>query len=67
MTSELTNNADKLLRKREAAEMLACSQRHVDRLAVAGKLTRIKILGAVRFRLSQVQSLINGGSHDLQS
>ena len=52
---------DKLLRKKQVAEKLACSLRHVDRLVVAGKLTRIKILGAVRFRFNQVQLLINGG------
>jgi len=53
---------EKLLRKREVAERLSCSTRHVDRLVQAGKLARVKILGAVRFRLSQVQALVNGGS-----
>ena len=66
MTSELTNNADKLLRKREAAEMLACSLRTIDRLVVVGKLTRVRILGGIRFRLSQVHQLMNGGNHDFQ-
>lgn len=57
---------DKLLRKREAAEKLACSLRSVDRLVNAGYLTRVRILGGIRFRLSQVQVLMNGGAHDLQ-
>jgi excisionase family DNA binding protein len=63
---ELTNN-DRLLRKKEAAEKLACSLRTVDRLVNAGKLTRVRILGGIRYRLSQVQSLMNGGNHDFQS
>jgi len=66
MTVENYNVSDKLLRKREVAEMLACSLRMVDRLASAGQLTRVKILGGVRFRLSQVVTLMNGGNHDFQ-
>ena len=67
MTPPQSEPEDKLLRKKQVAEMLACSLRHVDRLAVAGKLSRIKILGAVRFRLSQVQFLMKGGNRDFQS
>jgi excisionase family DNA binding protein len=62
---ESTNN-DRLLRKKEAAAMLACSMRTVDRLVNAERLTRIKIMGGIRFRLSQVQILMNGGNHDFQ-
>ena len=57
---------EKLLRKKQVAEKLACSLGTVDRLVSAGKLTRVRILGAIRFRLSQVQILMNGGNHDLQ-
>lgn len=57
---------EKLLRKKQVAAKLACSLRTVDRLVNAGRLTRVKILGGIRFRFSQVQSLINGGNHDLQ-
>ena len=57
---------DKLLRKRDVAETLCCSLRTVDRLVNVGKLTRVRILGGIRFRLSQVQTLINGGNHDFQ-
>jgi excisionase family DNA binding protein len=57
-------NEEKLLRKKQVAETLACSLRTVDRLVNAGRLTRVKILGAIRFRLSQVQILMNGGNHD---
>lgn len=57
---------DQLVRKKQAAEMLACSMRTVDRLVIAGKLTRVRILGGIRFRLSQVQTLMQGGNHDFQ-
>jgi len=57
---------ENLLRKKEVAKMLACSLRSVDRLVNAGKLTRVKILGGIRFRLSQVVTLMNGGNHDFQ-
>jgi excisionase family DNA binding protein len=60
-------NEEKLLKKKQVAEMLACSLRTVDRLVDAGRLTRVKILGAIRFRWSQVQMLMNGGKHDFQS
>ena len=52
---------EKLLRKKQVAETLACSLRTVDRLVNAGRLSRVKILGGIRFRLSQVQMLMNGG------
>jgi len=47
-------NPENLLRKKEVAKMLAQSLRSVDRLVAAGKLTRVKILGGIRFRLSEV-------------
>jgi len=51
---------DRLLRKREAAEKLACSERTIDREASCGRLTRVKVRGGVRFRESEVQAIING-------
>ena len=59
-------NTENLLRKKDVAEKLACSLRTVDRLVNAGRLTRVKVLGGIRFRLSQVQILMNGGKHDFQ-
>ena len=53
---------EKLLRKKEVAALLACSERTVDRLVAVGRLARVNILGGVRFRLSDVQSLMNGGA-----
>lgn len=60
------NKDDSLLRKKQVAEKLACSLRTVDRLVCAGKLTRVKIMGGIRYRLSQVQMLMNGGNRDFQ-
>jgi excisionase family DNA binding protein len=52
---------DALLRKKEVAELLACSLRTVDRLANLGRLTRIRIIGGIRFRVSEVRIIMNGG------
>ena len=59
--SSTQESNDKLIRKKQVAEMLAISLKSVERLVQNGKLTRIKILGAIRFRLSQVLQLMNGG------
>jgi predicted DNA-binding transcriptional regulator AlpA len=61
MSNQGQNQDDKLLRKREVAEKLACSPRTVDRMVSVGKLTPIRVLGAIRFRLSQVLGIVNGG------
>lgn len=53
---------EKLLRKKEVAIMLACSPRHIDRLVSAGELARVKVLGAVRFRMSEVRGIMQGGA-----
>ena len=53
---------DRLLRKWEAAELLACSVRQIDRLASLGQLTRVKVLSMVRFRMSEVFGIIAGGA-----
>lgn len=52
---------EKLLRKKEVATLLACSARTIDRLVSLGRLTRVKVLGGVRFRLSQVRQIMEGG------
>lgn len=56
-TTELPDN-DRLVRKCEAASFLACSLRTIDRLVVLGELNRIYVLGAVRYRLSEIQAII---------
>jgi len=59
--SSTQESNDKLIRKKQVAEMLAISLKSVERLVQSGQLTRIKILGAIRFRLSQVLKLMNEG------
>jgi excisionase family DNA binding protein len=62
MLSCVVQSPEKLLRKREVAERLACSLRTVEREASVGRLTRIKVRGGVRFRESEVQKIISGES-----
>jgi excisionase family DNA binding protein len=62
VNTQISESLEKLLQKKQVAELLACSSRTVDRLVSSRKLTRIKILGAVRFRHSEVNLLMNGGS-----
>ena len=60
MTQSQTESAnEKLLRKKQVAEALACSPRTIDRLANSGRLTRVKFAG-VRFRESEVLAIIKG-------
>ena len=54
--------AAQLLTKREAASLLACSIRTIERLIASGVLVKIKVLGAVRLRLSDVEKITAGGS-----
>jgi excisionase family DNA binding protein len=56
------NKEDQLVSKREVAQRLALSVRTVDRLTAKGVLRRVKVLGAVRFRLSDVLTIVNGGA-----
>jgi excisionase family DNA binding protein len=57
---ESKTGEDRLLRKKDAAAILACSERTIDREASSGRLTRVKVRGGVRFRESEVQSIISG-------
>ena len=51
-----------LLTKKEVARLLACSVRMVERLVASGTLAAVKIRGAVRFRLSDVEQIIVKGA-----
>jgi excisionase family DNA binding protein len=51
-----------LLTKKQVANLLACSCRMVERLVAAGTLTTVKIRGAVRFRLSDIEQIIMKGA-----
>jgi len=61
MSVEGESGVEKLLRKREVAAQLACSLRTVERLVSMGCLTRVKVMGAIRFKLSEVQAIVKGG------
>ena len=60
MNDEQTQSPDKLLRKSEAADRLACSIKTVEREMRDGNLTRIKVREGVRVRESEVNIIING-------
>ncbi|MGO8699461.1 MAG: helix-turn-helix domain-containing protein [Limisphaerales bacterium] len=51
-----------LLTKQQVANLLACSVRMVERLVASGTLAAVKIRGAVRFRLSDVEQIMMKGS-----
>jgi len=51
-----------LVTKKEVARLLACSVRMVERLVASGTLTAVKIRGAVRFRLSDIERIIMKGA-----
>ena len=51
---------EKLLRKKDVVNRLALSPRSVDRLVAGQQLTKVKLMGAVRFKESEVMALING-------
>ena len=52
---------DRLLRKEDVVNRLSLSLRSVDRLVASGKLEKVYVMGAVRFRESDVQALIEKG------
>jgi excisionase family DNA binding protein len=67
MQSEFENKPGKpaglqLLTKKEVARLLACSVRMVERLVASGTLAAVKIRGAVRFRLSDVEQIMMKGT-----
>jgi excisionase family DNA binding protein len=51
-----------LLTKKDVARLLACSVGMVERLVASGTLTAIKIRGAVRFRLRDIEQIIMKGA-----
>ncbi len=51
-----------LLTKKQVANLLACSCRMVERLVAAGTLTTVKIRGAVRFRLRDIEQIMMKGA-----
>lgn len=58
-------SSDKLLRKWEVAERLACSLRTVEREVNDGHLTVVKVRRNSCFRESEVNKIIERRKHDL--
>jgi excisionase family DNA binding protein len=55
-------SADRIQREdTEAAVRLACHTRTIERLVASGRLQRVKIRRAVRFRLSDIERVIQEG------
>jgi hypothetical protein len=54
--------SDRLIDAPEVAEVLGCSPRTVDRLAELGFLTRVKVLGATRYKASEVAAIVEHGT-----
>jgi len=53
---------ERLLTKKEVARLLGCSVRMVERLVASGRLTAVKIRGAVRFRSSDIEQIMMKGA-----
>jgi excisionase family DNA binding protein len=58
MENDSNGASHQLVTKKEVARLLACSVRMVERLVASGTLTAVKIRGAVRFRLSDVEQIM---------
>jgi excisionase family DNA binding protein len=56
-----TEPKDRLLRKEDVVNRLSLSLRTVDRLVSSGKLEKVKVMRAARFRESDVQALVEKG------
>ena len=50
----------KLISKKQVAELFSVSVRSVERLAARGRLTKVKIGGCVRFNLKEVEAIMEG-------
>ena len=62
MENESNGASHQLVTKKEVARLLACSVRMVERLMASGTLTAVKIRGAVRFRLRDIQQITVKGA-----
>jgi excisionase family DNA binding protein len=62
MENESNGASPQLVTKKEVARLLACSVRMVERLVASGTLTAVKIRGAVRFRLRDIEQITVKGA-----
>ena len=61
-TAVTLNPNDRLLKASEAAELLGLSVRMIHRLVATSDLAKVKIGKAARFRLSDVEALMQKGA-----
>lgn len=61
-TTATVNPNDRLLKATEAADLLGVSVRMVHRLVSTGDLPKVKLGKAARFRLSDVEALMQKGA-----
>ena len=61
-TAATINPNDRLLKATEAAELLGLSVRMVHRLVATGDLPKVKLGKAARFRLSDIEVLMEEGA-----
>lgn len=61
-TTATRNPDDRLLKVSEAAGLLSVSVRMVHRLVATGDLNKIKLGKAARFRLSDIEALMQKGA-----
>ena len=52
--------ADQLLSKKQVAEILAVSERTLDRILARGKLTKVKVGGCVRLMANEIDAVVKG-------
>ncbi len=55
-------SAERLLSKKEVAQMFSVSVRTVERMMKFGTLKRVPVRGCVRFKLRDVQRVMEGES-----
>lgn len=62
---ETAVSTDRLVRREEAAKLLACTPRTIDNLAKTGQLPRVFLPGRKQgagFKLSHIQAIMDGNS-----
>ena len=51
---------DRLLSKKQAVEILAISERTLDRILARGKLTKVRVGGCVRLMANEIDAVVKG-------
>jgi excisionase family DNA binding protein len=60
-TSSADQGHDRLISKSQAANLLGVSTRTVDRICSEGSLEKVFLRGSVRFRLLDIQAIVQSG------